>query len=96
MQPSAGAVQLESSRRETPLPPNAPFYRKLLRGWQRIARWIGTLLSRTVTTLFYFIVVTPFAIGVRLGSDPLRLKPGPVNWQPAPPASDLEEARRGL
>ena len=96
MEPTSGAVQLNSSRRETDLPPDAPFYKKLHHGWKRVARWIGTLLSRTVTTVTYFVAVTPFAISMRLTSDPLQLKPGPVGWKPSPKADDLEEARRGL
>src|SRR5262245_37735217 len=65
------AVQLGSTRREAPLPPDAPFYKKLWRGWQRVSRAIGNLFSRIVTTLAYLIVIPIFAIGVKLFSDPL-------------------------
>lgn len=90
------AVQLGSTRREQPLPPDAPFYRKLWRGWQGVARAFGTLLSRIVTTFIYFAAVTPFALGVKLFSDPLELKPGPSRWTELPPPGDLDEARRGF
>ena len=94
---TSAAVQLGSTRRETPLPPGAPFYKHLWRGWQRIARLIGNLLSRIVTSFAYIVVLPLFAIGVRLFSDPLQLKPGPAHWIPLPPPpTSVEEAQGGL
>jgi hypothetical protein len=68
----------------------------LWRAWQRVARAIGTLLSRVVVTLVYFVAVTPFALGSRLFSDPLGLRRRPVRWVPLSPPADIEEARRGF
>lgn len=97
MRTSSPAVQLGSTRRESPpLPPGAPFYKHLWRAWQRVARAIGTLLSRVVVTLVYFVAVTPFALGSRLFSDPLGLRRRPVRWVPLSPPADIEEARRGF
>ena len=97
MRTSSPAVQLGSTRREpAPLPPGAPFYKHLWRGWQRVARAIGRLLSRVITTLVYFVAVTPFALGSRLFSDPLELRRRPVRWTPLSPAADIEEARKGF
>lgn len=91
------AVQLGSTRREAPLPPDAPFYKKLWRGWQAIARWIGNLLSRIVTSLAYVIVIPIFAIGVRMFTDPLALKPHKPVWTPLPPGpTNVEETRTGF
>jgi hypothetical protein len=94
----SAAVQLGSTRRrQAPLPPGSPWYKRLWRGWQRVAHAFGDVLSRVVTTLMYLVGVTPFAIGVRLFSDPLELKPRPSRWTPLPPQpSSLDEARRGL
>ena len=79
------------------LTPGTPWFRRFWHGWQRIARWIGDLLSRTITTLAYVVVVPLFAIGVRLFADPLQLQPRPSRWIEIPPApSGLDEARRGL
>ena len=94
---TSAAVQLGSTRRETPLPPGAPFYKHLWRGWQRIARAIGNLLSRIVTTFAYVVALPLFAIGVRLFTDPLQLKPGPARWNPLPPPpASVDEARGGF
>ena len=94
---TSAAVQLGSTRRETPLPPGAPFYKHLWRGWQRVARFIGNLLSRIVTSFAYVVVLPLFALGVRLFSDPLQLKPGPAHWNPLPPPpTSVEEAQGGL
>ena len=97
MEYTSAAVQLASTRRDAPLPPGAPWYRHLWRGWQRVARVIGNLLSRIVTTVGYVVALPLFAIGVRLFSDPLQLKPRPARWDalPPPPAS-VEEAQTGL
>jgi hypothetical protein len=91
------AVQLGSTRREEPLPPGAPFYKHLWRGWQRIARWIGNLLSRIVTSVAYIVVIPIFAIGVKLFADPLAIKPAPSQWQPHPPnPTNIDETRTGF
>jgi len=93
---SSGAVQLGSTRREKPLPPGSPWYKHLWRGWKRVGLFIGTLISRVVTSIIYFVAVTPFAIGVRFFSDPLELKPGPARTTPLPPPAGLEGARQGF
>ena len=93
----SAAVQLGSTRRDARLAPGAPFYKHLWRGWQRIARVIGNLLSRVVTSMAYIVVMPLFAIGVRLFSDPLQIKPGPAHWNPLPPPpTSVEEAQSGL
>ena len=92
----SAAVQLASTRREVPLPPGAPFYKRLWRGWQRVARWIGNLLSRIVTTVAFVVVLPLFAIFVRLFSDPLELKPAEARWSPLPPdPTSIDDTRRG-
>ncbi len=53
----------------------------LWRGWLVAARKIGYFQSQVVLTLTYFVVVAPFALAVRLFSDPLRLR-HPSSWQP--------------
>ena len=90
------AVQLGSSRREVPLPPGAPLHRRLWRGWQRLARALGTFLSRIVTSTVYCVAVPLFALGLRLSSDPLQLRPSPPRWTPLPPPGGLDDARDGF
>ena len=45
----------------------------LWQGWKRIAIKIGDAQARIVLTLFYLLVVGPFALIIRFWSDPLRL-----------------------
>jgi hypothetical protein len=93
----SAAVQLGDTRRHAVLPPGAPWYRRLWHGWQRVARGIGNLLSRTVTSLTYVAVVPWFAIVVRLSADPLALKPGTSASHALPPQpGSVEEARGGI
>ncbi|MBE7552907.1 MAG: hypothetical protein HS126_17690 [Anaerolineales bacterium] len=47
-------------------------------GWKVFGHFLGNLLARVVLTIFYFTVFVPFAVGVRLFSDPLYLKTMPA------------------
>ena len=42
--------------------------------WQIIGRINGDYLARVLVNGFYFTVLVPFALGVKLFSDPLALK----------------------
>jgi hypothetical protein len=53
----------------------------LWRGWLAVARKIGRFQSQVVLTLFYFVVVAPFALAVRLFADPLSPR-GAAAWHP--------------
>ena len=57
--------------------------RNLWEWWKRVARKIGDFQARIILTIFYFIVLGPFALGIRLGSDPLAIKAStPRGWHP--------------
>jgi hypothetical protein len=42
--------------------------------WKAIAHKIGEFQSRLILTLFYFVIFAPFALGVKIFSDPLQIK----------------------
>jgi hypothetical protein len=48
--------------------------RAFLKAWKSVAHKIATFQARLLLTLFYFIVLTPFALRVRISSNPLQLK----------------------
>jgi hypothetical protein len=55
--------------------------RNLWEWWKRVARKIGDFQARIILTILYFLVVGPFALLIRWGSDPLTLKAGtPRGW----------------
>lgn len=57
--------------------------KKLWEWWKRVARKIGDFQARIILTIFYFIILGPFALAVRLGSDPLAIKANThKGWQP--------------
>ncbi len=65
--------------------------------WKAFAIKLGNLWARIIFTLFYFLIVTPFGLAVRLLSDPLQIKhrDDVTFWQPKTlPEPTLEEARR--
>lgn len=71
--------------------------RNLWHRWLGFARKIGTFQSRVLLTLFYFLVVTPFGLAMRLFGDPLQRKHRPAKsaWKPrATRDVDLTAARR--
>jgi hypothetical protein len=65
---------------KTPPPPAGgrfapgPLLRALWKRWTVIARAIGNFQARVILTLFYFVVVPPFALLLRVSRDPLRLR----------------------
>ena len=72
-------------------------FRRLWRGWTRVGKTIGDVQARVLLTVFYFVVVAPFAVGITLLGDPLAVKPRtPRGWRvrTALPGSPLERALR--
>jgi hypothetical protein len=57
--------------------------------WKAVAHKIATFQSRALLFVFYYVVLAPFALGMRLASDPLRLRPdAPGGWLPRPAPDD--------
>jgi hypothetical protein len=48
--------------------------RELWAAWKKIARKIGDFQARVLLTIFYFVLLAPFALIVRRTSDPLAIK----------------------
>ena len=48
--------------------------RRLWLGWVRFGHWLGDVMSWVWMPLFYFVIALPFALGVKLFSDPLGLR----------------------
>jgi hypothetical protein len=56
--------------------------KKFWEGWKRVGTFIGDFIGRLVLTLFYFTLVLPFGLVMRLVRDPLTLKKSdPPSWQ---------------
>lgn len=71
--------------------------RALWQSWKRVARRIGDLQARILLTVFYSVVLGPFALALRWRSDPLGIKPGGQRgWRPRsePSGTPMERARR--
>jgi hypothetical protein len=66
------------------------------RWWTRVAHRIGDFQARVLLTVFYYVILGPFALVLRR-RDPLGLAPGPVRgWRPREPVTRPipEQARR--
>jgi hypothetical protein len=65
--------------------------------WKVIAHKIGNFQARLILVIFYFVIVPPFALIVKLFKDPLSLRPPRKEslWVEGPVAdSSLSAARR--
>ena len=65
--------------------------------WKRIAEKIMHFQQLLLWSLLYFVVVAPFALGVKITSDPLRIKrkSAPTWWHEHPRQTlTLEDGRR--
>ncbi len=52
-----------------------PVHKRIWQWWVPIAHKIGNFQARLILTVFYFTMFMPFAILVKLFTDPLRIKP---------------------
>ncbi len=72
----------------------------LQKAWQRwkiIGGVVGNYQSRAVILFFYYTIMLPFGLGVRLFSDPLRIRAGvgAAAWVTrAPVSAHPDDARR--
>jgi hypothetical protein len=71
-------------------------FKQLWLGWKAFARRIVDIQAKLFLTFFYFLVVAPFAIGVKLLANPLNLlEKRHSNWvSKTVDKRGLEEARR--
>jgi hypothetical protein len=72
---------------------------RLYHRWSAFSRRMGSFQSRILLSLFYFLIVTPFALAVKIFSDPLRLARHitPSHWQSKPASKTpqtLDDYRR--
>jgi hypothetical protein len=66
--------ELPAHARETAVAPDTSLGRKLWLRWNQFGARMGGVQGRMLMGYFYFIIVTPFGLGVRLFSDPLHHK----------------------
>lgn len=61
--------------------------------WQIISELVGDLHARAITLIFYFTILVPFGIGVRVFGDVLDTKT--TGWHDREPvSSSVDDARR--
>ncbi|HEY6419828.1 MAG TPA: hypothetical protein VIX59_12555 [Candidatus Binataceae bacterium] len=80
--PDNSSVNLRSGEQ-----PSLP--RRIWNGWKRVARKIGDFQARVILSVFYFVLLAPFALVSRLSSDSAAAR------QAAPHGWTLKSARTG-
>ena len=55
---------------------------KVWKLWKQIGRVIGDFIGRFILSVFYFTIALPFGVGMRIFSDPLKIRPddAPSFW----------------
>ena len=56
--------------------PEPGFFRRIWNGWKKIARKIGDFNARLILTVFYILLLSPFALMLKIFTDPLNIKKG--------------------
>ena len=57
------------------------FWKRIWLRWKQIAGVIADFQARVILSLFYFIVVLPFGLAVRIFADPLAIRgDGQTGW----------------
>lgn len=64
----------DRKKKAAPTVQSAGRLRRLWHGWKVFAAEMGNYQGRLFLAFFYFIIVTPFGIAVRLFGDPLRIR----------------------
>lgn len=75
----------------------ATVFKKRWQSWNDFSKKMGRFQSRILLSLFYFVLVSPFAMAAKIFSDPLRLKYRRLTswWIPKKETkNELEEFRR--
>jgi len=87
----------QSSNNKEPEKLSENTMKKLLHNWRNFSKRMGSFQSRIILSLFFFIFVSPFAIAVKIFSDPLNIKHQTTksHWLPKKETTtDLEQSRR--
>jgi hypothetical protein len=70
--------------------------RSAWQAWKRFGKKVGDFQARVLLTVFYFVILAPFGLGMR-AADPLGLRRTGTGWRPravAPGDDPLVRARR--
>jgi len=68
----------------------------LWRAWLKFGRWLGNVMNWIWLPLFYFTILMPVALVMKLFADPLRLRGAPAksHWTPKElPLLDMQWAK---
>jgi hypothetical protein len=67
--------------------------RRLLDGWKAFSKRMGNYQGRLILAFFYFVVVLPFGLLVRLFADPLGMRKKPAWLEKSKGTDGIEPAR---
>ena len=87
----------ESQQQETKYP-SSGIFKKLWHRWTEFSKKMGSFQSRVMLSFFFFIIISPVAVLIKLFGDPLSIKkkkPMDTYWSAKTPSStEIEDYRR--
>ena len=69
------------------------YLREIWRIWKQFSLWLGSMIGRVWLTLFYFTLIVPFVIIVRLTGNSFAPHAAP-EWQPVASPDDPQTAAK--
>lgn len=77
----------EHAREQSPTAVSRTLLRRFWQAWSAFGAQLGAIQGRLLMGYFYFLFVTPFALGFQLAGDPLRLRqrPSTSTWSAKEP-----------
>ena len=93
----AGRKQVSSDMRQAQGYDLIRTVRQVWQRWKQIARKIGDFQARVLMTIFYYVVLGPISLVLRVSSDPLAIKgTTPRGWKTTEKrdGQPLEHSRR--
>jgi len=69
------------------------YLREIWKRWKQFSLWLGSMMGRLWLTLFYFTLIVPFVIAVRMTGNSFAPHAEP-EWQPVAPPDDPKTAAK--
>jgi len=69
------------------------YLREIWNKWKQFSLWLGSMMGRVWLTLFYFTLIVPFVIIVRLTGNSFAPQAIP-RWQAVTPSDDPQSAAK--
>ncbi len=64
----------KSPKEKKPINASGIFFKRAWQRWQEFSKRMGSFHSRMILSFFFFLIVSPYGLAVKIFSDPLKIK----------------------